>query len=203
MSEDIRRQVSLGKLSWKEAAIQAQETRNLTLEIMRDRSTSVGRAFAEKMKTVAPNFETMVGRKTAGFLDYTTQFDKLPLSDQNLVLSRFKSMSAAEKNLVFEEIVVSAGRGRDGVAKAMSTLRPAGRVVIFISIAISVYTVANAEDKLDAIGKESASFLSGIGGGMLGGAAAGLVCGPGAPVCVTIGAFVGGAAAAFAVDFAW
>jgi hypothetical protein len=32
---------------------------------------------------------------------------------------------------------------------------------------------------------------------------AGLACGPGAPVCVTIGAFVGGAAAAFGVDLFW
>ncbi len=40
----------------------------------------------------------------------------------------------------------------------------------------------------------------GIAGGIAGGAAAGLVCGPGAPVCVGIGAFVGGALAAFGVS---
>ncbi|WP_323002029.1 hypothetical protein [Denitromonas sp.] len=28
-------------------------------------------------------------------------------------------------------------------------------------------------------------------------------CGPGAPVCVTVGAFVGGALAAFGVSFVW
>ncbi|MEN3753809.1 hypothetical protein [Mangrovibacter yixingensis] len=40
-------------------------------------------------------------------------------------------------------------------------------------------------------------------GGWLGGAAAGLVCGPGAPVCVVIGAFVGGALAAWEMDSIW
>ena len=39
--------------------------------------------------------------------------------------------------------------------------------------------------------------------GALGGAAAGLVCGPGAPVCVTIGVFVGGALGAFGIDFGY
>lgn len=35
------------------------------------------------------------------------------------------------------------------------------------------------------------------------GALAGLACGPGAPVCVTIGAFAGGAMAAFGAGFIW
>jgi len=32
---------------------------------------------------------------------------------------------------------------------------------------------------------------------------AGLACGPGAPVCVTVGAFVGGALAAFSTGWIW
>jgi hypothetical protein len=35
------------------------------------------------------------------------------------------------------------------------------------------------------------------------GATAGLFCGPAAPVCVTIGAFVGGGLAAFGIDLVW
>lgn len=41
------------------------------------------------------------------------------------------------------------------------------------------------------------------GAGIGGGAIAGLACGPGAPVCITIGAFVGGAVAALGVDLFW
>lgn len=41
------------------------------------------------------------------------------------------------------------------------------------------------------------------GAGIAGGALAGLACGPGAPVCVAIGAFVGGALAAFGTDYFW
>ena len=42
-----------------------------------------------------------------------------------------------------------------------------------------------------------------IGGSMAGGALAGLACGPGAPVCVTLGAFVAGTLAAFGVSTFW
>ena len=57
-----------------------------------------------------------------------------------------------------------------------------------------------AEDKAAAAKEEAAVTGAGIGGGIAGGAIAGLACGPGAPVCVGIGAFVGGALAAFGVS---
>lgn len=47
--------------------------------------------------------------------------------------------------------------------------------------------------------KSLEATVSSIGAGAL----AGLACGPGAPVCVTIGAFVGGALAAFGAGFIW
>ena len=39
--------------------------------------------------------------------------------------------------------------------------------------------------------------------GLAGGALAGLACGPGAPVCVTLGAFVAGTLAALGVSTFW
>ncbi|MEL6711463.1 MAG: hypothetical protein AAFP10_08815 [Pseudomonadota bacterium] len=44
---------------------------------------------------------------------------------------------------------------------------------------------------------------AGIAGGVAGGAIAGLTCGPGAPVCVTLSAFVGGTLAAIGIDSFW
>lgn len=68
---------------------------------------------------------------------------------------------------------------------------------------MSVYAIATAEDRASAARRELAVTGAGFGGGIAGGALAGLGCGPGAPVCVTIGAFVGGAVAALGVDFMW
>lgn len=60
-----------------------------------------------------------------------------------------------------------------------------------------------ADDKAKAAGRELVVTGAAVGGGIAAGALAGLACGPGAPVCVTLGAFVGGALAAFGVDFFW
>lgn len=85
------------------------------------------------------------------------------------------------------------------VRQVMHRFSRLGRGLLFTSIALSVYTVATVKDRGQAAGRELAVAGAGIGGGVL----AGLACGPGAPVCVAVGAFVGGAAAAFGMDSRW
>lgn len=89
------------------------------------------------------------------------------------------------------------------VRQVMHRFSRLGRGLLFTSVALSVYTVATVKDRGQAAGRELAVAGAGIGGGVLGGALAGLACGPGAPVCVAVGAFVGGAAAAFGMDSRW
>jgi hypothetical protein len=115
----------------------------------------------------------------------------------------FKGLTTSQQNAVYAEIVKSAGKSNPRVTATMRTLSRAGRALIVLSVAVSVYNVMVAEDKPKAAAKEVAVTGAGIGGGVAGGAVAGLVCGPGAPVCVVIGAFVGGALAAFGVDYLW
>ena len=83
---------------------------------------------------------------------------------------------------------------RSSSAKASGSLAKA---------AVKGGAVAAAQRDAGAARRELAVTGAGIGGGIAGGALAGLACGPGAPVCVTVGAFVGGALAAFGVDFFW
>jgi len=109
--------------------------------------------------------------------------------------------SAAYHN--YAEIVKSAGKSNPRVTASMKNFSRAGKGLIFLSVALSVYNVATAEDKVGAAKREVAVTAAGIAGGVAGGALAGLACGPGAPVCVTIGAFVGGGLAAFGVSMAW
>ena len=68
----------------------------------------------------------------------------------------------------------------------------AGRGLVALSIAVAVYNIATADDPMRQTGREVAVTGGGLAGGATGGALAGLACGPGAPVCVTIGVFVGG-----------
>lgn len=188
MVDDLRAQAGSGKLTWSQAAAQAQETRNAVMAIIRGRSTPVGRAMAEQLKREGKTLNELVARK-AGQL-YGPKVD-------------FKRLSSAQQNAVYAEIVKSAGRSNPRVTAVMRTLSRVGKGLIVLSIALSVYEVMTAEDKTRAVGRELTVTAAGIGGGIAGGALAGLACGPGAPVCVTVGAFIGGALAAFGVDLLW
>ena len=105
--------------------------------------------------------------------------------------------------MVYGEIVAAAARTNPRVNAQTVRIGRAGRGLLLLSVAISVYTVWNADDKVAAAEKEVAVTGAGIAGGVAGGMLAGLACGWGAPVRATIGAFVGGAVAGLGVDFLW
>jgi len=186
MSADLKRQVEAGRLTWREAAEQAQTTRNTIMEFIRARTTPVARARAQAMKKVGKTLDELVAHYSAELYGAKAEFGAL---------------TAAQQNEVYGAIVASAGRSRTQVTTAMQRMSRAGKGLLVLSLALSVYAVATEDDKVDAAKHEGVATLAGIGGGIAGGAAAGLVCGPGAPVCVTVGAFVGGALAAFGVDY--
>lgn len=188
MAKKLESDALSGKINWIDAAKQAQETRNLIMEIFRRRSTPIGRAMAEKLKIKGYSLNELVARHTM------LNFGETAI---------FKSLSSSKKEVIYASIVKSAGQSNTKVSAALSRLSYAGRGLIVISVAISAYTVATSTDKLYATGKELVSVGAGIGGGVAGGALAGLACGPGAPICVTVGAFVGGTLAAFGVSFIW
>ncbi len=180
--------VRSGRLTWREAAEQAHGLRNQVMEVIRRRSTPVGRAFAEWLKREGRTLNELVARKT------------LQLFGDG---AEFTALSPAQQNRVYAAIVESAGKSDPAVTATMRNVSRAGRGLLLLSIGISIYTVATAQDKVEAAKHEGAVTGAGIAGGIAGGALAGLACGPGAPVCVTVGAFVGGALAAFGVDLLW
>ncbi len=185
MAAELRAQVARGELTWAQAASQAQETRNAIMNAIRGRSTPVGRAIAQRLKSEGKTLNELIARKTIQLFGPNAQFTQLPSSAQNRV---------------YAEIVKSAAKANPEVTTTMRRLSRAGRGLLVVSIAISAYSVATAEDKAQVAVRELAVTGAGIAGGVAGGALAGLACGPGAPVCVTVGAFVGGALAAFGVD---
>lgn len=188
MATALRQQAVSGQITWKEAATQAQETRNATMDIMRSRSTPIGRSMAERMKLKGKTFNGLIAKKTLELFGHSPNF---------------RHLSSSQQNTVYAEIVRSAGSSRPEVTTRMRRLMPAARGLIILSIALSVYEVLNADNKLSVAKRELVTTGAGIGGGIAGGALAGLACGPAAPICVTAGAFTGGALAAFGVNFFW
>lgn len=188
LAGELAAEANAGRMTWRQAAERAQAARNEIMEVVRARSTPSGRAMAERLKSEGKTLNELIARKATQLFGPGTEFARL---------------SEAEKNRVYAEIVKSAAKSNARVDAAMRQFSRAGRALLFMSIAMSVYQIANADDKIATAGREIAVTGAGIGGGIAGGALAGLACGPGAPVCVTIGAFVGGALAAFGVDLLW
>ena len=188
MADDYTTQVSRGRMSWKQAAEEAQETRNTIMEVMRGRSTPVGRAEAEAIKKQGRTLNELIAKKTQDLFGKSADFNGL---------------SESQKNRVYAEIVKSAGKSKNKVNAKMFRLSRLGRGLVFLSIGVSVYTIATSDDKVATTEHEVKVTGAGIGGGIAVGALAGLACAPGAPVCVTVGAFIGGALAAFSADYFW
>lgn len=188
MAGQLRQQAAAGQITWASAARQAHQTRNLVLEIFRSRNTPIGLSFAQKQKLAGIAFNDLLEAKTQKLFG---------------LRAGFSGLSNSQKNRVYSSIVTSAGSPNQAVNSAMKQLSYAGRGILFISLAISAYNVAIAENKVAATGKEVAVTGASIVGGIAGGAAAGLACGPASPVCVTLGAFVGGAPSAFGISMMW
>ena len=188
MSDNLRREVAQGKLTWAQAAEQAQITRNAIMQLIRSQTTPVARAFAEHKKAEGRGLNALVAEKTVKLFGKPAVFAKL---------------TPLQQNQVFAEIVRSAGRSNQDYTRNVQRMSRLGRGLILFSLALSTYNVLTARSKSTAIKRELLTASAGIGGGIAGGALAGLACGPGAPVCVTIGAFAGGALAAFGAGYIW
>lgn len=188
MSRQLRAQARSGAITWAQAAAQAREMRNVIMEILRGRSTAVGRSLAEYIKRQGKTLNELIALKTLSKFGAKAEFPTL---------------TTAQQNVVFTEIVVAAGRSNATITGIMRVMPYAGRGLLVWSIAMSVYTVAESDNPVSAAGREAATTGAAIAGGLASGALAGLACGPGAPVCVTLGAFIGGALAAFTVGYIW
>lgn len=188
LAQEYRIKVSSGLITLEEAVKQVQGIRNKILEAQRLRTSDVGKAIAENLK-----------KKGLTLSELTDKYA------QNIFGKSFSNLSDANKNRVYLEIIESSGRSRLSMNVAASKYSKLGRGLLFVTIGVAVYNIAVAEDKGAATAREVVIIGGGFAGGAAGGAMAGLACGPGAPVCVTIGVFVGGGLGAMGADltFGW
>lgn len=183
---ELRGQVRSGALTMEEATRLAHQTRNLLMDQARARTSEFGLAMAQEMKATGRTFEQLLER-------YARDLYGRPPAQ----------LTAAERDRVMRRILVRASRTNPSVNTLVRRLGVGGRALLAVSIGLAVYNVATADDPASAAAREGAVLGSGVLGGMAGGAAAGLVCGPGAPVCSGIGIVVGGVLFALGADLAW
>lgn len=188
LSSEYRAKVSSGTIGVDEAAKQVQTIRNQILEAQRIRTSDVGRALAIKLKKTGLTLSELTEKYAQS--KFGKSFEKLPIKHQNSV---------------YLEIIESSGRPRPSMNVAASRYSKLGRGLLVVTFGAAIYNVTVSENKTKAIAREGFIMGGGFSGGAAGGALAGFACGPGAPACVTIGVFIGGALGALGADstFGW
>lgn len=173
---EIKFKVKSGQLSTVEAANVAQLMRNEILDLSRLRSSSIGRAYAMSIKKG--------GRTMADLTEkYATDLFKKP----------FVALSEVQRSGVFAEIISAAGRPDLRVAALGKMAGKMGKRLLLVSLAIAVYEINDAEDKVRETARQGALAAAGIAGGSAAGAGAVAVgvCAATAPVCVSVAALIG------------
>ncbi len=186
MSRQIREDVLRGAVSPAEGARFANQMRNTIMEETRRISSAIGRAGAEAAKSSGLTLEQALEKAVKKLFPGKA----------------FAELSAVQKRQVFMEIIEASGRSNPRFTAQIPKWTRLGRGLIVVTLAISVYNIWAAENRLKQTAKEGATLLGGAAGGALATASAGLVCGPGAPVCVTALFIIGGIAGALAANAA-
>lgn len=188
MSADLRMKVRLGEITWKQAAEQANVLRNEIMEISRNRTAPIGLALAQKLKKDGLTLNALIAKRTQEIFGNQAIFDRL---------------TDAQKAEVYKAVVEGGGRGRLKVNTMARLISHFSRAILIISLSISAYVTLTSPQPMQTAKREGALMVAGLAGSVGGGMVAGLACGPGAPVCVGIGAFVGGVMFASGMAALW
>jgi polyhydroxyalkanoate synthesis regulator phasin len=183
MSDGMLERVGRGEITAEEGQRLAQQLRNEIMETTRGATSDIGRSWAEALKRQ--------GRTLAELQEKYGQI---------LFKREFAKLSEAEQGEVFLEVIKASGRAEPAVVVTSLRLAQLSRGLLFITAAVAVYQVATSDRPGREAVKQGTVIGTGVAGAALGGAVAGLACGPGAPVCVALFVFVAGGAAAFGVD---
>jgi hypothetical protein len=180
MSKEMMSNFEKGLVTEKEAARLANEARNVIMEAQRLKTSDFGSALAE-------------WQKKSGKTLLDLQADKA----ERMFGKAFTELSETQQKQLWLSIVKSAGKDSHFWSQFAKWGGRAGKGFVVVTIAISVWNIAQAENKVDATLKEGSSIGGAFAGAAIGGWA-GAACGPGAVICVPLGIFVGGIIGAYA-----
>lgn len=182
-AEHLMRQVESGALTPHEGAQAAHALRNEILRLSRADLTTFGLAISRGIK---PD-----GRPLGYFEEKYAQQDHG---------RSFEQLQQSEQEAIWRKIIDKAGNPNGKVTRIARLYGHAGRVLLVMSLAIAVYSVANAEDKTRESAKQTADIGTSIAGGVAAGAAVGLLVSNPAGWVVGVAIFVGAAAAGYSTE---
>lgn len=189
-AREILEKVKARQITPYEAALTINAMRNQLMEMTRAQLSDLGLAISESMKKS--------GKLMAELQDEYAR---------RLFQRSFESLTQAEKEAVWTEIVHAAGRPRKKMTAGAKKFGVAGRALLIASLAIAVYNIIEAEDKKRQTVKEGVTLGAGVAGGAAGGVAAAFIVSSPPGWVVGIAMFVGaallGVGASDVFDYFW
>ncbi|QPH03761.1 hypothetical protein C2857_000134 [Epichloe festucae Fl1] len=171
-TDDILRRIDDGSLTPSEGAEEAHAMRNNYLIGMRDRTSPIGLLVARAIKPAGGQYDYYLNRNARA------RYNRV-----------FGDLTETEARQVAVDTIGSAGRANPNVTAFMRRASFVSRGVIVVAAAVSVYSVATAQDWETELGRQVVSWSGSIAAGELGAGVGTLVGGP-------IGAILGGIAGA-------
>jgi hypothetical protein len=203
ISKLVRSEVTSGRVGVAEGVRFAQTLLNQIMMETRA-ATSVGTlAIVERYKREGRSERFLLEKYSVQLTDasskqMTTQ--ELNAYVQSIVEGRapsvFKRLTDEQRAKVYYSIIDAAGRDSVKYTAISKNLAVAGKVFTVMTAILAIYQISNTDDKVQETNRQGAIFGGSLLGGALGGAAASLVCGPGAPVCAFVFIAAGGLAGA-------
>jgi hypothetical protein len=180
MSLTVLRDVDKGVVSVEEGAAFANRMRNVIMEEIRGITSAIGRAGAEATKAAGQTLEEAIEKAV-----------------QKLFPGKaFGQLASVEKRAVFTEVIEASGRSGSKFTSQIPKWNRYGKGLVVVTAAVAIVNIWMAQNKLKQGIKEGATIAGGALGGAAANASAGFLCGPGAPVCVTVLFVIGGVAGA-------
>lgn len=180
MSQVVLRDVDKGVVSVEEGAAFVNRMRNVIMEEIRGVTSAIGRAGAEAVKATGQTLEEAIEKAVQKLFPGKT----------------FGQLGAVQKRAIFVEVIEASGRSKLKFTSQITTWTRYGKGLVVVTAAVAIINIWMAQNKLKQGIKESASIAGGALGGAAANASAGFLCGPGAPVCVTVLFVIGGVAGA-------
>ncbi|MGL5733928.1 MAG: hypothetical protein ACRCYS_03595, partial [Beijerinckiaceae bacterium] len=194
MSDALWAAYKAGEISAEFGAQSANQMRNQILEMGRAHDMDLGRAYAKKLKKTGLNLDDVVQyimNNKEGF-------------KERFAGRQFSTLSDAEKTLIYEEAIKSAGRNRASETAKIPRLRWAARGLWLATAAIAIFNIGTSNTPWWQTGREASNIGGGLLGSMAGGAAMGAAGGVWAgPIGVGVGILVGGILGAVLADRAY
>jgi hypothetical protein len=179
MSSEIVQKVKSGEISAVEGAQIANGRRNRIMNSIRNESSLLGKHVAEHIKHHGRFMDDL--HESYSYKRYSKPFDHL---------------TPSERYQVHMDQILASGRSNAVIDGRIAKLTHLSRGIEALSLAYSIKKISESENKERAFLIEVGTLLAGLGGGEAAAYAASLVFGPGAPIFVGAGMFLGSIIAA-------